>query len=257
VDDRETVVTLLTVDGERLRALHRPADGDAMGVAVVVAHGFGGGLHRPALRGVVTALSRRVGVVAIEMRGHGRSGGRSTLGEREVNDVDAGVAAARDLGYARVVTLGFSLGGAAVLRHAGLPHPHPPDAVAAVSTGSRWFQRDTAAMRRLHWLVERRSGRIVARAWPGVRVSGAGWREVPASPVEVIGAIAPLPLLLVHGDRDSYFGIAHAYALRDAAGEPVELWVVPGFGHAEAAMTPELADRLGRWALALPGVAGG
>ncbi len=257
MDVGETLVALRTTDGQRLRALHHPADDAGLGVVAVVAHGFGGGLRRPALQAVVAGLGHRVGVLAVEMRGHGRSGGRSTLGDLEVLDVDAAVAAARDLGYRRVVTVGFSMGGAAVLRHAGLDHPHPPDAVVAVSTASRWFQRDTAPMRRLHWLVERRAGRAVARVWPGVRVSGAGWQVVPSAPVEVIGAITPVPLLIVHGDRDSYFGVGHARALRAAAGEPAELWVEAGLGHAEVAMTPELIDRIARWALDPPGLAAG
>jgi hypothetical protein len=38
--------------------------------------------------------------------------------------------------------------------------------------------------------------------------------------------------------------------LYDAAGEPRELWVEPGFGHAEGAMTPALMGRIGDWAAA-------
>jgi hypothetical protein len=36
--------------------------------------------------------------------------------------------------------------------------------------------------------------------------------------------------------------------LYDAAGEPRELWIEPGLGHAEGAMTPELVARIGDWA---------
>jgi hypothetical protein len=32
-----------------------------------------------------------------------------------------------------------------------------------------------------------------------------------------------------------------------AAQEPKELWLVPGMGHAEAACSQELVDRIGRW----------
>jgi hypothetical protein len=32
-----------------------------------------------------------------------------------------------------------------------------------------------------------------------------------------------------------------------AAGEPKELWLLPGMGHAEAAVGQELVDRIGRW----------
>jgi len=237
-------IPLRTADGERLTGLHVPRPGSD--IAVVVAHGFGGSVRRPGLRAVVEALSPYAGVLAFDFRGHGRSTGRSTLGDREVLDVDAAVAAARDLGYARVVTCGWSMGGSTVLRHAALRDDlQPVDAVISVSAASRWYVRDTVAMRRLHWLVERRTGRLVSRVALRTRVA-TGWDVVPESPVEVVGRIAPTPLLLVHGDRDGYFTTEHPQALAAAAGEPTEFWLVEGFGHAEAAATPELLDRIGR-----------
>jgi fermentation-respiration switch protein FrsA (DUF1100 family) len=70
---------------------------------------------------------------------------------------------------------------------------------------------------------------------------------VPAAPHEVIGKIAPVPVLIVHGDADHFFPLEHAEQLYAAAGEPRELWVERGFGHAEAAATPELIKRIGGW----------
>ena len=68
-----------------------------------------------------------------------------------------------------------------------------------------------------------------------------GDREV----LDVVARVAPLPLLVVHGDRDGYFAVSHAQALAAAAGEPVELWIEPGFAHAESGAGPALVDRLG------------
>ena len=50
---------------------------------------------------------------------------------------------------------------------------------------------------------------------------------------ELAARIAPVPLLVVHGDADHYFPVEHAEHLFAAAGEPKELWLEPGFGHAE------------------------
>jgi fermentation-respiration switch protein FrsA (DUF1100 family) len=55
-----------------------------------------------------------------------------------------------------------------------------------------------------------------------------------------------VPLLVVHGHDDHYFGPDHGQDIYDAAREPKELWLVPGFGHAENAATPDLLDRIGR-----------
>ena len=62
-----------------------------------------------------------------------------------------------------------------------------------------------------------------------------------------------MPLLVVHGDADHYFPVEHAEQLFAAANEPKELWIEPGFGHAEAAVTPDLLDRIGRWLAAHAG----
>lgn len=233
------VATLRTADGVRLAATHLPDPGE---VAVVVAHGFSGTHTKPWQARVARGLARHAGVVAFDFRGHGRSGGVSTLGELEILDVEAAVAWARELGYARVVTCGWSMGGSTVLRHAALVGG--VDAVVSVSATSRWRVRDTKPMRRLHWVVERRAGRLVGRAWLRTRLA-RDWDDEPESPVEVAGRIAPTPLLVVHGDRDTYFTLEHPNALYDAANEPKELWLVPGFGHAEAGVTEELLDRIG------------
>jgi pimeloyl-ACP methyl ester carboxylesterase len=241
---------LRTADGQLLRSRWYDGPGST---CVVLAHGFSGSIDKPGLRRVAEALSRHASVLAFDARGHGRSTGVTTLGEREVLDVDAAVAAARQRSEG-VVTCGWSMGGSTVIRHAALRGTAvdghlleaAPDAVVSVSATSRWFVRDTAAMRRLHWVVERRTGRLYARRVMGTRVSPRPWEPLPESPVECVARIAPLPLLVVHGDRDGYFPVEHPHALVEAAREPVELWLEPGFGHAESAAAPELLDRLGR-----------
>lgn len=77
------------------------------------------------------------------------------------------------------------------------------------------------------------------------RLAAHGWDPLPAAPVEGVAAVAPIPLLVVHGDRDGYFPVSHALALASAAREPVELWLEEGFAHAESGASPELVDRLG------------
>jgi pimeloyl-ACP methyl ester carboxylesterase len=229
-------------------------DGSDRDLGIVLVPGFSGSSDKPAVRAVAEALRPFGGVLLVDPRGHGRSSGQCTFGDREVLDVDAAVGEMRSQGYDRVVTVGWSMGGSSVLRHGafarnlsvhGFLVRNAADAIVCVSAPSRWFVRDTAPMRRLHRLAETASGRAVARRVLKVRIDSAGWPRVPASPLEVVGAIAPTPLLIVHGDRDSYFTLDHPRALAEAAGEPSELWIVPGFGHAEAGVTPGLVARIG------------
>jgi pimeloyl-ACP methyl ester carboxylesterase len=242
---------LLTSDGIRIEAEHLAGDGVGRDLAIVVAHGFTGALERPAVRRAAAALHGCGGVFTFSFRGHGRSGGHSTVGDREVLDLDAAVRWARRLGYARVAAVGFSMGASVVLRHAGAgpgAGVSPVDAVVSVSSPARWYYRGTAPMRRLHWVVTRPTGRLVSRLGLGTRIDSAEWDPVPPSPVESVPHIAPTPLLIVHGDRDTYFPLDHPRALAAAAGEDgAELWIEPGFGHAENAADAVLLGRIGDW----------
>ncbi|WP_184766570.1 alpha/beta hydrolase [Streptomyces griseoloalbus] len=219
----------------------------------VVAHGFTGDADRPHVRRVARALVRYGGVVTFSFRGHGASGGRSTVGDREVLDLAAVVGWARELGHTRVATVGFSMGGSVVLRHAALSREAGVDAVVSVSAPARWFYRGTAPMRRLHWLVTRPSGRLVGRYGLRTRIHHRQWDPVPLSPVEAVPRIAPTPLLIVHGDQDGYFPLDHPRMLAAAAGEGGELWVEAGMGHAENAAPEGLLTRIGDWVVARAG----
>jgi pimeloyl-ACP methyl ester carboxylesterase len=101
-------------------------------------------------------------------------------------------------------------------------------------------------MRTVHWLCETRSGRAVLRILRRTRLAREGWDPVPEAPHEVVGRIAPTPLLIVHGDADQYFPMPHLHVLRDNAPDAV-VWVEEGMGHAESATTPELVQRIAAW----------
>ncbi|HSA54007.1 MAG TPA: alpha/beta fold hydrolase [Yinghuangia sp.] len=234
---------LISADGIRLSAVHRPEN--ARDLAFVVAHGFTGSWRRPKVAAVMATLHGLGGVVGFDFRGHGASGGRSTLGDREVLDLDAAVAWARDLGYRRVATIGFSMGGSVVVRHAALHGG--VDAVVSVSAPSRWYYRGTPPMRRLHHAIDHPVGRLVVRTALRTRVASENWNPIPEAPRDLAGRISPVPLLVVHGDRDAYFPLDHAEQLFAAARDPKELWIEPGLGHAENAVAPELVARIGAW----------
>jgi pimeloyl-ACP methyl ester carboxylesterase len=237
--------TLVTDDGVPIEAIHLAGDRD---VCFVVAHGFTLNWQRPRVWWVLNTLSRTAGVIALDFRGHGRSGGSTTLGDKEIYDLDAAVRYARELGYEQVVTVGFSMGASVVVRHAGLLGGI--DAVISVSGPGRWYYRGTPSMRRVHWAVEHKVGRMLTRRLLNTRITAGRWDPIPLPPAEAAAKIAPTPLLIVHGDRDEYFPSDHAEQLFEAAHQPKELWIVPGLGHAESGVSAGLLDRIGRWALA-------
>ncbi len=263
-----STVSLRTADGLTLQALHIPVRPRSAGatkaqipgrLVIVLVPGFSQWAQKPGVARAGAVLAEFGDVVQVDLRGHGRSEGYTTLADREVLDVDAAVAYARslypvgpDTCAAEVVTIGFSMGGATVLRHAalvgetthGFPVSSSPDAVVCVSTGTTWYIRDTKPMRRLHWLVLTRTGRRVARRVFQVRIDPAGWgSHEPLTPLQAAGMLR-LPLLIVQGDRDAYLKVEHGYALHAAAASS-ELWMERGFGHAEEAADPALLRRIG------------
>src|SRR6202042_2722397 len=112
-----TATTLVTEDGVPIDAIHLPGQRE---LGIVVAHGFTLSWQRPNVWRIANRFNRMAGVLTFDFRGHGRSGGLSTLGDREIKDLDVVVAYARQLGYKRIATVGFSMGATIFPRPPGL-----------------------------------------------------------------------------------------------------------------------------------------
>jgi uncharacterized protein len=177
-------------------------------------------------------LYARFNVLLLDVRGHGESEGRhASVGFLERLDILAAVDWLADQG-ASIGVLGISMGGAAVIHAAA-----ESERIAAVVADSsfarlrgpvyeaicaRGYPRRAAGV--LAWSVCR------VAPWLGTP-RGRQWRD----PVDVVGRIAPRPLLLIHGEADDFIRISHANDLLSRARDPKELWVLPEAGHARAA----------------------
>ena len=226
-----------TSDAVRLAGTLLPeAGGD---IAIVLVHGFNGYRTKPKIRLLAEALARRFPVLVFDLRGHGQSGGWCTGGELEALDVHAAVTYMRHRGYARVVTVGASLGGIAVILAAG--SPGDADAVVAISTPARWATSDTKAVRRMTWVFTHQIGRVLFRRLFGTRIN-LEWGN-PAPPLEAVAKI-DAPILIVHGADDHFFPAADAEALYANAPEPKRLKLIPRFGHAEDGFSEAFAADL-------------
>jgi pimeloyl-ACP methyl ester carboxylesterase len=236
----EESLSLTTPDGLRLAGarLEGPVDSFA---TVVLVHGLAHWSRTPRIHTFAHRLAREVHVLVPDMRGHGASQGLCTLGLEEPVDVHAAVVAARtarpDL---PVVTIGVSLGGAAVLLHAGTYGGIA--AVVAISSPARWGAWDTAATQRVHRYASSRAGRaVLARA---LRTRIASTCEGIPDSRDVVAAIAPAFTLIVHDPADHYFAGDHAETIYQWAREPKALWLEEGAGHGTDLLTPEFATRL-------------
>jgi fermentation-respiration switch protein FrsA (DUF1100 family) len=61
-----------------------------------------------------------------------------------------------------------------------------------------------------------------------------GYRLSRVRPIDVIGGLAPRPILFIHGTSDSAVPVSHAHRLFAAAGQPKELWLCEGAEHCGA-----------------------
>jgi alpha-beta hydrolase superfamily lysophospholipase len=221
-------VELRTADGVRLSAHHVAAHGAAR-AAVVVAHGFGGGVQQ--LAALVDALRHRgCAVLTYDSRGHGASEGATTLGDEERLDVAAAVDAARDDALP-LVLVGESMGAIGVLRYAAEPSTDVAG-VVTVSAPARWYMPMNARAVLSALLTQTPPGRWAARQFLGIRIApGFTRHDPPATLVTRLRA----PIAVVHGLADPFIPARAAEELHAAADDPKRIDLVVGMGHAVSA----------------------
>jgi alpha-beta hydrolase superfamily lysophospholipase len=145
---------------------------------------------------------------------------------------DPGPTGAAAPGRRPVVTIGLSMGAAAAVRAAALAEPAgKADGVIAISCPAPWRAKRGWGFRKTELVWQLPGGRRLARVVTRVALSGA--TPPGLSPLEAIPAVAPSPVLIVHGTADPFFPPSEAEALYAAAGEPKGLWLIDGGGHAE------------------------
>ncbi len=223
-------VRFMTDDGVTLSGWLVPAARETR-TAVIVLHGFSGN-RLAELAAFVPWLHERHHVLQFDFRGHGESGpGWVTLGSHERRDVAAAVTFLRSRDLGPIALFGVSMGAAiAVVSAPELP-------VAAVVLDSPFAE--------LHHPIGNRMREV------GYPLSGLGSRAIVAAaalrtrsrlpdPIRHVSRLAPRALLVIAPKEDQLISWRQGLRLYEAAGEPKELLVVEGAGHAEAyAVAPE------------------
>ncbi|MBI4342021.1 MAG: alpha/beta fold hydrolase [Candidatus Omnitrophica bacterium] len=215
--------SVTTRDGVRI-AFRRYGGGRQ--AAVIVCPGFFQSKDTPTFQHLSQALAESCDVIAMDFRGHGRSGGRYTFSAQEPADLDAVLGWARAR-YARLAVIGFSMGGAIAINT--LSHsPAQVHGLIAVSAPSTF-----EAIEFQFWTPE--AIRTGLQGWE----RGAGCRPgnlllSKERAVDHVSQLAPIPLLFIHGTRDVIVGVDHSRRLYAAASEPKRLEILEGGSHAEA-----------------------
>lgn len=215
-------VTIAGADGNRLRGWYVRSRN---GAAVIALHGTGS--NRLGVERHTRLLARHgYGVLALDLRGHGDSTGRSTsLPWRLDDDLDAALEwlrARAEVEPRKLALLGVSLGGEVAVRVAARRR----DVRATVAEGIRGSTADAREAGTPAVVVAQLAGLEAV----SVLLGGSG---TGPSDAETVERLADRPLLLISAGRSDELKANRVFARR--AGRRAEHWNLPDAPHAAAA----------------------
>ncbi|MFC2149741.1 alpha/beta hydrolase [Candidatus Auribacterota bacterium] len=215
-------VTLQTSDGVSIKAWYIPrGDDPASKKAVVLCHGY------PADKGNIISIAEMLhphfNLLMFDFRAMGKSGGKvTTIGHREVNDLNAAVDWLKARGITSIGAYGFSMGGAVAIM------AENPSISAIVSE---------SAYADLNLMLDQIYGKfsifkypfilmtnIYARLFLGVDLG----RSSPRKSISRLG----IPVFLIHSERDSQIPVEHVAILKKEKPD-AEIWVIEGGDHGQ------------------------
>jgi dipeptidyl aminopeptidase/acylaminoacyl peptidase len=240
-------ISFVSEDGVPLKGwLVRPPHPRAKSSAIIICHGVGA--NKSDFTELAASLARRgYFVLLFDFRAHGESGGsRTSLGYHEQKDVLAALSvlkARKDIDLHRIGIYGFSMGGSTALLAAARSGAFSAVAVDSAFTSLRDQAR--GAIRGFYHLP----------SFPFLHLAIFGYelyfqtRVENIAPVNVIASISPVPLLIIAGEGDRLIPADNGRKLYSAAGDPKELWIIPGAEHGGtlAAAGSEYEKRVGEF----------
>lgn len=219
-------------DGTGLFAWFLPARGEAK-ATVLYLHGNAENISTH-FANVAWMPAAGFNVLAIDYRGYGGSEGKPTLRGVQL-DIDAAMRVLlerEDVDRDRIVVFGQSLGGALAIHY--VAHSAYRRHVRAVIADSPFSDYRVVVQEKLADLFI---------TWP--------FQWLPTftvnndySPKASVAALSPIPLLLIHGERDSIVPPHHSRLLFETAQEPKALWSIPDAGHIGALRQTAVRKRL-------------
>ncbi|MEW5868821.1 MAG: hypothetical protein AB1894_06060 [Chloroflexota bacterium] len=210
---------LLSEDGLQLKAWYYPSQN---GAAIIALGGLGGSLGT-ALPPVEFLLRQGYGVLQIDSRACAQPASAVTLGAGEAQDAAAGLAFLQSRPEVHAIgAFGFSMGGVTAVRAAA----RHPEIAAVVDDGGYFNLGDD--------FVEPGEPKSLPRSLFLYTIATSFWLQSGAnpwqiSPIDDLPRISPRPVLLIYGEGEAASGRAQAQFA--AAGQPKELWIVPGGSH--------------------------
>ena len=208
-----------SADGVKLHGWLLPAQGKAKGT-VLFLHGNAENISTH-IASVHWLPAQHYNVFLPDYRGYGLSQGSPSLSgaQDDINSAMKYLLQRSDIDSERIVVLAQSLGGAlSIYNVAHSPYRARIKALILESVFSdyRGIVREKLSSFWLTWPLQ----------WPLSFTIDDDY-----SPLPIVNKISPIPLLIIHGDKDQVVPLSHGQALFTAAAQPKEMWIVPDGGH--------------------------
>lgn len=191
----------------------------------ILCHGFAMSKDAKPFLGLSEDLFKLHDVIAVDQRGHGRSQGTFSFSSKEHEDVKVIINYSKQ-SYKHIYLMGFSLGAASCIIEVAtnknvdrLIVVSPPTNFDKIE--NRFLDMDAV----IPWF--QKLGPHIFK----LRLGNLGAGKI--NPVDVIDKISPIPLLIIHGDKDPIIFKQHAQALYQKAKEPKEIMIIKKGLHAE------------------------
>lgn len=192
---------------------------------IVICHGFWMCKDAKPFLDLSRDLFNYYNVVAMDQRGHGKSGGTFTFSSKEHEDIKTVITYLKKT-YKRIYLMGFSLGAASSIVQTakeknvnGLIVISPP--VSFENIENRFLTKEA-----LMSSIQKFGTHLFK-----LRVGPIFTNKI--RPVDVIDQISPIPLLIIQGEKDPIIFKRHAEILYEKAKEPKRIIMIKDGLHAE------------------------
>lgn len=220
-------VRFFAPDNVELRGWFIPPDPQSNGATLIFVHGLGGNRGQLLTQAIVMTM-RGYGALLFDLRNHGASCGTlTTLGFAEADDVRGAfnyLLSRPEVNPDRIGLVGYSMGGAAVLRAAA----RLPQVKVIVAESAYTSLEDNLAQGMIAKTGLPPFPFAPILIWFGEHLTGLRLNQV--RPIDDVARIKR-PVLFVHGTEDDTVNAINSQRLYAAANEPKGLYMVKTAGH--------------------------
>ncbi len=215
--------TVESYDKTKIAFNHFTRDGrDAV---IVLCHGFWMSKDAKPFLDLSKDFFNYYNVITMDQRGHGNSGGAFSFTSQEHEDIRAVIQYAKKI-YTRIYLIGFSLGAASSIIYVaqekdvhGLMVVSPPMSFEEIE--NRFLDKGALIP------AIKKFGPHVFK----LRLGPVNSEKI--KPADVIDQIAPIPLLIMFGEKDPIISKKHAETLYERAKNPKQIIMIKNGLHAE------------------------